>query len=366
MPYLMYKTKTNKINLKVLSVFILILLMGITLAPLYPIQKSYSTGEIKLPSLKNGFNSSKVIILAFDDSSRTEFTLAKPILDKYGFKGSFFTVCTYVNQGSQGADKSRMTWNDINTLQQQGHDIESHTMTHTDLDHKSPQNLEYEIGGSKQCLLNHGINSTVFAYPASTGHANATVVKVVSKYYNLARTGDAPLAFLHCNGYKKEDNCLPFNKEGHLTYENIYDIKNWSDRPKVGTNADEPIITTTSTSTTNPSGTTFFNNKQMYDQFVNEVNLQSQYNKNGCINAIPIVVYHNFIVDNNHQYDPNQSFTDVGLFSSEMKYLHDNGFLVLKMSNLGFDPISNYLYIKGPIKVYTNNPIVPNVFLKNC
>ena len=35
-------------------------------------------------------------------------------------------------------------------------------------------------------------------------HDNATVVNVVSKYYNLARAGDAPLAFLHCNGYKKE------------------------------------------------------------------------------------------------------------------------------------------------------------------
>jgi peptidoglycan/xylan/chitin deacetylase (PgdA/CDA1 family) len=67
--------------------------------------------------------------------------LANPVLDKYGFKGSFFTVCTYVNQGSAGADKSRMTWQDINTLQHLGHDIESHTMTHTDLNIKSAQNL---------------------------------------------------------------------------------------------------------------------------------------------------------------------------------------------------------------------------------
>ena len=175
----------------------------------------------------------KLIIIAFDDSSRTEFTLAKPILDKYGFKGSFFTVCTFVNLGSAGKDKSRMTWQDINTLQQQGHDIESHTMTHTDLNSKSQQDLTYEIGGSKQCLLNHGVNSTVFAYPASTGSRNATVVNAVSQYYNLARTGDAPLAFLHCNGYKIESNCTPFNKNGEVKYENRYDIVNWSDRPKV-------------------------------------------------------------------------------------------------------------------------------------
>ena len=71
-------------------------------------QKSYGTKQITLPPLPNGFNSTKLIIIAFDDSSRTEFTLAKPILDKYGFKGSFFTVFTFVNAGSAGKDKSRM------------------------------------------------------------------------------------------------------------------------------------------------------------------------------------------------------------------------------------------------------------------
>ena len=50
-----------------------------------------------------------------------------------------------------------------------------------------------------------------------------------------------------------------------------------------------------------------------------------------------------------------------------MKYLHDNGFVVLKMSDLGFNPVSNYLYIKCPIVINTNNPTtISNVLLKNC
>jgi len=317
----------------------------------FPFQKSFETRQITLPPMQNGINGPKVIILAFDDSSKTQFDLAKSILDKYGYKGSFFTVCSYVNEGSQGQG-SRMNWQDIKALQQQGHDIESHTMTHTDLNNKSMQTLEFEIGGSKQCLLSHGINSTVFAYPSSTGSRNATVVNVVSKYYNLARTGDAPLAFLHCNGYKKEDNCTPFNQNEQVKYENRYDIVNWSDRPKdQGTNQIAIPM----------------NNMQMLTQFVQEVNLQSGYNKNGCINAIPIVVYHNFIKDPNHIYQPNESITDAGLFSAEMKYLHDNGFMVLKMSNLDFNPFTNYLFLKGPIIEYTKEQILPvNTFLKNC
>jgi peptidoglycan/xylan/chitin deacetylase (PgdA/CDA1 family) len=344
----------NKMHLYSVYFTISVLLLINIYVISFSIQNVIGIEEITLPPpQQTGVNSSKVIVLAFDDSPKSQFTLAKPVLDKYGYKGSFFTVCNYVNEGSSGIDNSRMTWSNIALLQQQGHDIESHTMTHTNLDHKTPLNLDYEIGASKQCLLNHGINSTIFAYPASTGHANATVINVVSKYYNLARTGDAPLTFLHCNGYKKEDNnCLPFNNNGHLTYENRYDIRNWSDRPKLATNnIDEPIKTFDAsnpiTSTTNTSSENiFFNNQQMYNQFVNEVNLQSLYNKNECIQAIPIVVYHDFIIDKNHKYSPNQSFTDVGLFLAEMKYLHDNGFKVIPMSDLGYDEQSNHMYIK--------------------
>ena len=39
-----------------------------------------------------------------------------------------------------------------------------------------------------------------------------------------------------------------------LKYENKYDIKNWSDRPKIGgTNTDEPLSSITSNPTTIPS-----------------------------------------------------------------------------------------------------------------
>ncbi len=317
-----------------------LIIYGIFILQSFSSHKAYSTLHILFQPNENGYNSTKVIILGFDDSPKSQFILAKPILDKYGYKGSFFTVCSYVNKGSEGKDKSRMNWQDIITLQQQGHDIESHTMNHTNLDFKPTQDLLYEVAGSKLCLLDHGINSTIFAYPASTGNKNVTVVNAVSRYYDLARSGDAPMAFLHCNGYKIEYNCNPFNKNGVLTYENRYDIRNWSDRPKSqGPNQVSVPI----------------NSSQMLTQFIEEVNLQKKYNKNGCINAIPIDVYHDFILDSKLRYLPNKSVTEVGLFSAEMKYLYDNGFKVLKMSDLGYNTSTNYLYVKEPDKNYIKN-----------
>jgi peptidoglycan/xylan/chitin deacetylase (PgdA/CDA1 family) len=86
-------------------------------------------------------------------------------------------------------------------------DIEAHTMTHPDLNHMSQADLNYEIGQSKQCLENHGINTTIFAYPNGEGSDNSTVVNTIAKYYNLARTDSkSALTFLHCDGFTGNQN----------------------------------------------------------------------------------------------------------------------------------------------------------------
>jgi len=40
----------------------------------------------------NNIANSKVVILSFDDNRKGNFTYAKPILDKYGFKATFFII----------------------------------------------------------------------------------------------------------------------------------------------------------------------------------------------------------------------------------------------------------------------------------
>jgi peptidoglycan/xylan/chitin deacetylase (PgdA/CDA1 family) len=124
-----------------------------------------STHSIAGGNVSGAANSNnKVIMLGFDDGLKGQITFAKPILDKYGFKASFFVVCDYVNSGGI----RRMNWQDIAELQKDGMDIESHTMTHTDLNGLKQDRLDYEVGDSKQCLASHGYNSTIFAVVISS------------------------------------------------------------------------------------------------------------------------------------------------------------------------------------------------------
>ena len=284
-------------------------------------------------NISNGVRSgnNKVIMIGFDDSYKSQILYAKPILDKYGFKASFFEVCTWI-----GKTKDRQTWQDVAALQHDGMDIESHTMTHAHLPTllSSPSQLTYEMGGSKQCLANHGVNATIFGYPLNLGSDIPSIVNVVAKYYNLARSGSAPLMFLNCNGFGKhpQNDCSTYSANGKLTYANRYDIKSDSFR-HVDSNHN-------------------YSPSQEFPQFVQRMNSQIPYNTNGKINAIPIITYHN-LTNSIQDYNMMASTITVDLFAQEMKYLHDNGFRVLLLNQLGYGPNNNVFDIKDvPLPTY--------------
>jgi hypothetical protein len=85
----------------------------------------------------------------------------------------------------------------------------------------------------------------------------------------------------------------------------------------------------------------------MFEKFITAVNNQSNYNKNGIVRAIPIIIYHTLVnypdlSDSNRPID-----ITLNLFDAEMRYLYDNGFKVLTMADLAYDENSQSLYIKN-------------------
>jgi hypothetical protein len=334
----------------------------------YNMKTNVDTDSVSLIRINNNYTTEdkKDVILAFDDAWKSQFTFAKPILDKYGFKGSFFIVCNYV-----GKTPDRMTWDDVQTLEKQGHDIESHSMNHIPLDDLSQQQLNYEIGQSKQCIIDHSIGTNtnnkdistisnnrsvpIFAYPFDIGHANMTVINTVAKFYQFGRTGDKPLAYLNC------DLSLEDKKNGSITQSDYLNGK-CENMPPVNTGSNNSKTGFASTASFDNLGMVnkytirswthhvhhpniSYNSSQMYNQFILEVNSQDKYNVDGRINTIPIITYHNFTNYPITKYSRNEYNTDANLFSREMKYLYNNHFIVLPMSNIRFNEINKDLYL---------------------
>lgn len=288
----------------------------------------------QIPQLQNvqllgnaslGTESPKLVILNFDDTSIDQIRYAKPILDKYGFKATFFPVCGWV--------KSQAGWEAIERLHSDGMDIQSHTMTHANLNTLSVEQLENEIGQSKQCLLRHGINASIFAYPYGLGTKNETVINTIAKYYDLGRGATYPTKCVYIGSGPE---CVP--TEPSNTFVNRYDINSW-----VPTHIGGLYNYSTYTCILDCE---YYNNSQSFEQFTEVVDDQVNYDKDGPIKSIPIIVYHGFVPYENIRENKIPTDMSVSLFEKEMKYLHDNGFKVLTMADLAYDAISNSLRIK--------------------
>jgi len=192
----------------------------------------------------------------------------------------------------------------------------------------------------------------IFAYPHNIGHNNVTVITTVAKYYQLGRTGDRPLAFLNCdlslenenNGSINQTNYLNGNCSRHVSTEipNNYNNDNYNNSKVVSSTYYDKLLKINKYSvsiwTHHPHHLNrLYNSSQMFQQFIQEVNSQDKYNHGGIINTIPIITYHNFTNITNMNYVRNKYSTDTNLFAREMKFLHDNHFIVLPMSDIRYN-----------------------------
>src|SRR5437667_11826152 len=112
--------------------------------------EAISHSQLSSTQSSNNIANTKEVILSFDDNLKGDFIYAKPILDKYGFKATFFIICNKTGISGTARFLNRTNWQDISAMQKDGMDIESHTMNHRHLDHLSANVLKLEIGGSKQ------------------------------------------------------------------------------------------------------------------------------------------------------------------------------------------------------------------------
>jgi peptidoglycan/xylan/chitin deacetylase (PgdA/CDA1 family) len=141
----------------------------------------------------------KAVIIMFDDGWLNQYTNAYPILQQYGYSASFAVIPSYV----QGQYPAYMSWTDLTTMQANGFDIVSHSLSHKSIEELDNSTLYAEVSGSKRLLASNGFNTNVFVYPYGEGGQNETVRAVVSQYYTIARGNEETQVYL--SSYDKYD-----------------------------------------------------------------------------------------------------------------------------------------------------------------
>jgi peptidoglycan/xylan/chitin deacetylase (PgdA/CDA1 family) len=131
----------------------------------------------------------KLVVLTFDDASKSHVTVAAPLLKEYKFGATFF-----VTEGFDMVTNKRdyMTWEEIAQLHRDGFEIGNHTRDHMSVTDKTVADLAEQVQGINARCEAHGIPTPVsFAYPgnAITKEAIPVLRRLGIKF---ARRGGAP------------------------------------------------------------------------------------------------------------------------------------------------------------------------------
>ncbi len=125
---------------------------------------AWRRGEKSIPA--------KSAIISIDDGYNSGYSVAWPILKKFGYPFTMFIYTDYVKGGPKSGGQS-VSWEQLAEMRDAGVDIQSHTVTHSSLSAKKGKTdeqyrefLKNEIAGSKELLERQlGIPVKAIAYP---------------------------------------------------------------------------------------------------------------------------------------------------------------------------------------------------------
>jgi len=122
---------------------------------------------------------SKPVVLSFDDGDTPDFTVVAPLLNELHWPGVLNLIV--------GRHRPRLKPPIVRALIEAGWEIDSHTVTHTDMPGLPAKQLAFEIGQSRKLLRRmYRVPVNFFCYP--TGRFDAAAVAAVQEAGYLGAT----------------------------------------------------------------------------------------------------------------------------------------------------------------------------------
>ncbi len=144
----------------------------------------------------------KLVVLTFDDSSASHYTVARPLLKRYGFGATFFITegFTFLTNKTD-----YLTWEQIAELHRDGFEIGNHTRDHHGISENNVSRLAEQLEAINRRCREHGIPTPIsFAWPGNVFHTNALPV-LQQAGIRFARRGGEPE--------------VPYQEGGGIAYE---------------------------------------------------------------------------------------------------------------------------------------------------
>jgi peptidoglycan/xylan/chitin deacetylase (PgdA/CDA1 family) len=131
----------------------------------------------------------RLVVLTFDDSKASHYTVVRPLLKKYGFGATFFITEGFTFRTNKD---DYLTWEQIAELHRDGFEIGNHTRDHMGLSKANLPRVKEQVEAINAQCAAHGIpRTTSFAYPGNTIDP-AAIPLLAELGFRFARRGGAP------------------------------------------------------------------------------------------------------------------------------------------------------------------------------
>jgi len=131
----------------------------------------------------------KLVVLTFDDSKASHYTVVRPLLKNYGFGATFFITEGFTFRTNKD---DYLTWEQIAELNRDGFEIGNHTRDHMGLTKANLPRLKEQVEAiNAQCAAQSIPRPTSFAYPGNTIDPDALQL-LADLGFRFARRGGAP------------------------------------------------------------------------------------------------------------------------------------------------------------------------------
>ena len=116
----------------------------------------------------------KSIIISFDDGHISNYTQSYPILKKYGFSATFFTIVGTIGQPNS------LSWEHIKEMIKNGMEIGSHTLTHPCPALLTDEKFKFELTESKR-ILEENLEKRINFLSSPTGYYNSAIGRIAKE-----------------------------------------------------------------------------------------------------------------------------------------------------------------------------------------
>jgi peptidoglycan/xylan/chitin deacetylase (PgdA/CDA1 family) len=115
----------------------------------------------------------------YDDGYPDHVSLAAPMLDKYGFKGTFFLIVGNVLENDaavEAAEEPANSWDDWRRIAGNGHEIGNHSWSHANLAQADADKIEYEVNHAYDIIAQEIEAPISFCFPYNMSSSAARAV----------------------------------------------------------------------------------------------------------------------------------------------------------------------------------------------